>query len=120
MPDLSKDRINRIEQERLTGFLSITIMELNEISKQHHAWLTEMGWVGVTTPLEQIALICSEIGEAANECRGEKPTDKLGSELADIILRVLGLAENQGIDMEKEIAVKMASNRDKGTRGRLK
>ena len=95
-------------------------MKISEISKAHHAWLTEMGWVGVTTPLEQIALIASEIGEAANECRGKTPTDKLGSELADIILRTLGLAENLGIDMEAEILAKMEKNRERGNRGRLK
>jgi NTP pyrophosphatase (non-canonical NTP hydrolase) len=79
-----------------------------------------MGWVGVTTPLEQIALIASEIGEAANECRGKTPTDKLGSELADIILRTLGLAENLGINMEAEIAAKMEKNKERGNRGRIK
>ena len=76
-------------------------MNINETQKRHHAWLKEMGWVGVTTPLEQLALITSEVGEAVNECRGEKPTDKVGSELADIILRTLGLAENLGLNMGK-------------------
>lgn len=95
-------------------------MQLNEVSKRHHAWLKEMGWVGVTTPLEQLALIASEVGEAVNECRGKTPTDKLRLELADIVLRVLGLAENQGIDMEKAIEDKMALNRENGNRGRAK
>jgi NTP pyrophosphatase (non-canonical NTP hydrolase) len=95
-------------------------MHLNDISKQHHAWLTEMGWVGVTTPLEQIALIASEVGEAANECRGAQPTEKIGAELSDIILRTLGLAERLGLDMEAEIAAKMQKNRERGTKGRLK
>ena len=79
-----------------------------------------MGWVGVTTPLEQLALITSEIGEAVNECRGDKPTKKFELELADIILRTLGLAERFHIDMEAAIIKKMALNAKKGNRGRKK
>jgi NTP pyrophosphatase (non-canonical NTP hydrolase) len=85
-------------------------MKLNEVSKKHHEWLKEMGWVGVTTPLEQLALITSEIGEAVNECRGDKPTENFQLELADIILRTLGLAERFNIDMEAAITKKMALN----------
>jgi NTP pyrophosphatase (non-canonical NTP hydrolase) len=95
-------------------------MSINDTARQHHAWLVEMGWATASTPLEQIALIASEIGEAANECRGAVPTEKLGSELADIVLRTLGLAERLGINMEAEIAAKMAINLERGTRGRLK
>jgi len=95
-------------------------MKINELARKQHDWLVSVGWVGKTTPLEDIALIASEIGEAANECRGEKPTEKFGSELADIILRTLGLAEKEGIDMEAEISAKMAINEARGTRGRLK
>lgn len=95
-------------------------MRLNTISKKHYEWLKKMGWHRGTTPLEQIALIASEIGEAANECRGKKPTDKLGDELADIILRTLGLAERLKIDMEDKIAHKMRKNEERGKIGRLK
>jgi len=95
-------------------------MELKQISKQHRKWIIKMGWANVKTPLECLALICSEVGEAANECRGKKPTKKLGSELADIILRVLGMSEDFGIDIEKEIIKKMKKNRERGKIGRLK
>lgn len=81
-------------------------MDLNEISKIHQKWLEEMGWVGVSTPLEQLALVASEVGEAVNECRGDQPTENLQYELADIILRVLGIAENQGIDLDSAIQKK--------------
>lgn len=95
-------------------------MTLQQIALQHHQWLQLVGWAGKRTPLEDLALVASEIGEAANECRGEKPTDKLGSELADIILRVAGMAQENGIDIEAEVAAKMEINRGRGTRGRLK
>ena len=93
---------------------------ITELAQKHNKWLVEMGW-NKTNPLEQLALIASEVGEAVNECRGEKPTDKLGSELADIILRTMGMAEQFGINIEKEIVTKMALNLSKGNfKDRLK
>jgi NTP pyrophosphatase (non-canonical NTP hydrolase) len=117
---------------------------LNEISKRHHEWLAEMGWVGKASALEQVAMVASEVAEVAAECegneklqsqlmkivqdlgkltnelRGSKPSDKVGSELADIILRTLGIAENLGLDIEKEIENKMQLNAQRGNRGRTK
>lgn len=95
-------------------------MQLDEISREHHEWIREMGWIGTTTVLEQIALIASEVGEAANECRGAVPTDKLPDELADIILRTLGLFERIGVSPTEAVLAKMAKNRAKGNRGRAK
>jgi NTP pyrophosphatase (non-canonical NTP hydrolase) len=79
-----------------------------------------MGWTDKTTTLEDIALIASEIGEAANECRGEKIGDGLKDELADIILRTLGTARKAGINIESAIVEKMRKNRERGNSGRLK
>ncbi len=96
-------------------------MRIKNITETHYNWLKKMGWHNNTTPLEQIALIASEIGEAANECRGKKPTDKLGAELSDIILRTLGLARRLNIDMEKEIGAKIWHNIQNGKKkGRIK
>lgn len=93
---------------------------ISELSKEHNSWLVEMGW-NKTSALEQLALIASEIGEAVNECRGEKPTEKLGSELADICLRVFGMAEQFVINIESEIIMKMGKNFSKGNfKNRLK
>lgn len=90
---------------------------LNSLSKTHFNWVEEMGWHNKTV-LEALALIASEVGEAVNECRGEQPTKLLGEELADIILRVIDLAEWQGINIENEITRKMEINKENGTRGR--
>ncbi len=96
-------------------------MSLNDISKQHKAWIDEVGWKNKNTVLESLALITSEIGEAVNECRGaEIDYEKFGDELADIILRTCGLAEQVGIDIEKACYRKMGKNQLKGTRGRIK
>lgn len=93
---------------------------IRSIAKRHNKWLVEMGW-NKTNALEQLALIASEIGEAVNECRGKKPTEKLGEELADIVLRTFGMAEQFNIHIEAEILKKMSKNLEKGNfKGRLK
>lgn len=93
------------------------IVSINTTAKKQYEWVERMGWHNKTV-LEALALIASEVGEAVNECRHEKPSDKFGEELADIILRTLDLAEWQGIDLEVEINKKMAINEARGTRGR--
>ena len=92
-------------------------MHINELAAKHYEWVERMGWHNKTV-LEALALIASEVGEAVNECRGEEPTKALGEELADIILRVVDLAQWQGIDLAAEIAAKMEKNEARGTRGR--
>lgn len=94
-------------------------MKINEIAKKNYQWVERMGWHNKTT-LEALALVASEVGEAINECRNEKPTDAFGEELADIILRVLDIAHWQGIDIEEKIMDKMIKNENRGTRGREK
>lgn len=94
-------------------------MKINEIAEQNYLWVEKMGWHNKTM-LEALALVASEVGEAINECRNEKPTDAFGEELADIILRVLDIAHWQGINIEKEITAKMMKNTLRGTRGRSK
>ena len=93
-------------------------MDILELQKKQYDWVERMGWHNKTT-LESLALISSEVGEAVNECRGEKPSSDFGSELADIILRTVDLAETEGIDIAKEIEIKMDINEKRGTRGRL-
>lgn len=94
-----------------------TGMNVAAIAARQHDWVERMGWHNKTV-LEALALIASEIGEAVNECRGEQPTPAFGSELVDIILRTLDLAVWQNVDIETEIASKMAINEARGTRGR--
>jgi len=94
-------------------------MEINDIAKKNFEWVEQMGWHNKSV-LEALALIASEVGEAINECRNESPTEMLGEELADIILRVVDLAEWQGIDINKEIVQKMNKNKIRGNRNRFK
>lgn len=92
-------------------------MEINELAAKQYDWVERMGWHNKTV-LEALALIASEVGEAVNECRGDKPSSEFGTELADIILRVVDLAHWQGIDLSATIKNKMRINEDRGTRGR--
>jgi NTP pyrophosphatase (non-canonical NTP hydrolase) len=94
-------------------------VDINEIADRQYEWLVRMGWTE-TNALEDLALITSEIGEAVNECRGEAPTPEFATELADIILRVVGVAKKNGVNIGEAIAAKMAINEARGTRGRLK
>jgi NTP pyrophosphatase (non-canonical NTP hydrolase) len=71
-----------------------------------------MGWWKNKTNLEALMLVVSECGEAANECRGEAVTDNFGTELADIVLRVLGIAAENDINLVEEIDYKMEKNKD--------
>jgi len=93
--------------------------KLNTLAARQWDWVDRMGWHN-KQPLEYVALIASEIGEVANECRGSAPTGRLGEELADIILRTLDMAHQFGVDIDVEVARKMSINEQRGTRGRLK
>ena len=92
-------------------------MDINEIAAKQYEWVESVGWHNKTV-LEALALIASEVGEAVNECRGEKPSDEFGTELADIILRVADLAHWQGINLAAVITAKMQVNEKRGTRNR--
>jgi len=91
----------------------MTVTTIKKTAEKHHAWVKDMGWEK-TNPLEHLALISSEVGEAVNECRGETPTENLGQELADIVLRTFSMAESFGLNIQDEIQKKMALNKLKG------
>lgn len=84
-------------------------MSITELSQIQWEWVESRDWHNKVT-LEYLALIASEVGEAVNECRGEKPTDEFGTELADIVLRVFDMAVQYDIDIERAILDKMEKN----------
>ncbi len=119
----------------------LTIFAMCEING---AWLDRMGW-NKTSPLEQLALVASEFGEAVDElpdyhpdkerfadllpvlgraincARGDELPENFGTELADIVLRVAGIAFQNGINLEKCISDKMQLNEINGNlKGRKK
>ncbi len=94
-------------------------IDIYELMRAHWQWCEDMNQHN-KTPLEYLALIGSEVGEAVNECREEEPTEELGIELADIILRTIDFAQEMKIDLPVKIKEKMAINKVRGTRGRTK
>ena len=96
-------------------------MNLNYMAKAAHENSRDKGfWDGPFNFAEKIALIHSEASEALEEHRSGLWVTKIDpngkpigvpSELADILIRVGDLAAYLGIDLEAEVAMKMAYNR---------
>lgn len=77
-------------------------IKINELAKKHHKWVASMGWHN-RTYLEALAMIGSEMGEAAIEVSLAGVTSKFKYELADIVLRCIDFTELLGIDVEEKI-----------------
>ena len=92
---------------------------LNYLGDTTLAWANSVGW-GDHTTLEDLALLASEVGECINECRGPAPSDAFATELADVILRALGIARKHDIDVDATVLAVMRRNAERGNRGRTK
>lgn len=77
-------------------------MNFNQLAEKQYQWVEDMKWHNKTV-LEALALISSEVGEAAYEYLDDKPTEHFGEELADIMLRALDLGYWQKVDLNKEV-----------------
>lgn len=96
-------------------------MTLRDLQEQSYALAAEKGWTErpVEVP-EQVALICSEACEALEAWRHDRPLsymgpggkpEGVGAEYADILIRVGHYAQLLGIDLDAEVARKLAYNR---------
>jgi NTP pyrophosphatase (non-canonical NTP hydrolase) len=90
------------------------------MAKEIHQTALDKGWYDTTrTKLEIHALIHSEIAEATEAVRNNKPAfyfegqkpEGEAVELADAIIRILDTAYHMGWDIEEIIKAKMAYNR---------
>lgn len=71
----------------------------NELAVKHHDWVERMGWHNKTI-LESLALIGSEVGEAAHEYIVDRD-NLLAEELADIMLRSIDLLHSLHVDIDQ-------------------
>jgi len=94
---------------------------LAEMAAEVRALNTDKGWrTGETTFGEYVALLHSEASEALEAYRNRRlnkyttpagKPDDVGSELADVLIRVLDMCDVYGIDLQVEYERKMAFNR---------
>lgn len=103
----------------MTHHENSTPTPLNYVGDATLAWARSVGW-GEHSTLEDLALLASEVGECINECRGPTPSDAFATELADVILRALGIARKHGIDVDATVLAVMRRNAERGNRGRTK
>jgi NTP pyrophosphatase (non-canonical NTP hydrolase) len=89
--------------------------------RRQYEFVERQGWHNKTR-LEYLALLSAEVGEATNEARN--PSKGVGEnyylELADVFLRLVDLAEVEGIDLEYWIQVKMRMNENRDFSGKEK
>lgn len=88
------------------------MIDFNEIAQKQFLWVESVNWHNKTV-LESLALIASELGEAADECFGDIPSKNFGVELADNILRIADLAAVEKIDLNHYISKASVSWRSK-------
>lgn len=99
---------------------------IRDWQREVHALAKEKGWYDdlpdASNPVwiaARLALVHSELSEALEALRGHglrswvgangKP-EGFGSELADVVIRVLDAAESLGIDLDREMVKKHAFN----------
>lgn len=84
-------------------------MNLNEMQTEIHATAKEKGWWDRPREVpELLCLVHAEVSEALEKYRVGDPIDY---ELADIIIRVLDMAEFYGLNMQTLVENKMSFNK---------
>lgn len=91
-------------------------MELSKLAVEVHRNAVEKGWWETIRPVpELLCLIHSEVSEALEAYRNKNP-ENLKEELADIMIRVMDMAEGLGYDIEGAILSKHDYNKSRAYR----
>jgi NTP pyrophosphatase (non-canonical NTP hydrolase) len=108
------------KQDKFPVSNMITPLTVSAAQERVFAWAKKKGWCEREVPIpEQVALIHSEASEALEAWRNKEPlswTDEnnkpqgVGSEYADIVIRVLHYCALNNIDLEYELKRKMDYN----------
>jgi NTP pyrophosphatase (non-canonical NTP hydrolase) len=101
-------------------------MTITEMVEKCYSNAVTLGWAEKPVPIpEQIALVHSEASEALEAFRNHEPitwTDEhnkpqgVGSEFADILIRIGHYSKLNGIDLEYEVSRKLEFNLTRGHR----
>ena len=93
-------------------------MEIQELTAEMHRFVTEMGWYDKDSPKPQtprnlalsLVIESTEVLEHFQWGEESRSQESLASELADVALYLLQLANETGIDLEKAIMDKLQKN----------
>jgi NTP pyrophosphatase (non-canonical NTP hydrolase) len=114
--------------EIFRGWLHAIIIECHQTAKDSGFWdvdglddplgrvLDPEDEIGVQLALAKLALIGTEVAEAAEEIRKGSERVEVGEELADIVIRVFDLAGAKGIPLFHYVLAKMEKNKGRGRR----
>lgn len=84
---------------------------INEMAKEVHQTAVDHGWWETRRPVpELLCLIHSEISEALEAYRKQDEAN-LREEMADVMIRIMDMAEAYGYDLESEIIRKNEINK---------
>ena len=96
---------------------------IKKLQREIHKNAVEHGWLEEKRAFGDLIALChSELSEALEEYRmGKKPTETylsekgklegIPSELADVVIRIMDMAEHYGINLEKAISDKHEYNK---------
>lgn len=95
-------------------------MELKELTARMHAFVESKGWYAPGSPHPQspanlakcLVIEASEVLELF-QWQDSAEREALGSELADVLLYLMQLADLAGIDLEQATLEKLERNRDR-------
>lgn len=74
-------------------------------------------WVGLTA-LERLSEVLVDYAKWSNTARKPQLGPDFGEAMGRVVARVIDIAETYGIDLHKEVQLKLAKNEVNGTRGR--
>ena len=96
-------------------------MTITEIQNRVHRIALDHGWWDAPRSIgEVLMLVVTELAEAMEAYREGNPESekirgfsRMEEELADVMIRLLDLAENEGFNLEAAVLAKMAYNEDR-------